>query len=224
MADNYDDYSKVLRQFLPSVMRGIYRFNQQLNNYVNDGDAHGFVITKKAFLPRHYLGLIESLIDFPKDEADTLKSKTPEKGRLPNNATNRANDFFSQYPYLSVENNVNYLERQFILQILSRVFNDDWLEFELVIPQYPVQTYRLDFAIFGEKNYAIELDGFGKFQQRVDLDGFLRRQNNIVDKGWTLYRFSYADVVENTAVTVERLKNIFISPVNTKLNAPKYDI
>ena len=74
---------------------------------------------------------------------------------------------------MSVENNVNYLERQFILQILSRVFNDDWLE--LVIPQYPVKRYRLDFAVFGEKNYAIELDGFGKFQQPADLDGFLRR-------------------------------------------------
>lgn len=189
-------------------MRGVYRFNQKLNAYLKDEDEHGFVRTKKAFLPHRYLEVIEKLIDFPENEAETLKRKFPALGRLPNGATVISETFFDYYPYLYIKNNNNYLEREFVQQILTRIFPRIDL-FEFIEPQFPVSSYFLDFAIFGEKNYAIELDGFGKFQQRADLDNFVRRQNDIIDEGWTLYRFSYADVVENTAVTVKHLTDIF---------------
>ena len=40
----------MLKHFLPSLSLGVYRFNQQLGNYIKDGNVTGFLMTKKAFL------------------------------------------------------------------------------------------------------------------------------------------------------------------------------
>ncbi|WP_157844838.1 hypothetical protein [Methylocucumis oryzae] len=50
-----------LQQFLPSLARGVYRFNQQLGAYLQDADTKGFIETKKAFLPRQYRDAIEKM-------------------------------------------------------------------------------------------------------------------------------------------------------------------
>lgn len=113
----------MLSQFLPSITRGVYRFNKQLSSYLQDDDAKGFVYTKKAFLPRHYLEALEKLINFSKDEADSLLNKYPNPGKVDKIT---ANAFFNRYGYLAVENNNNYLERKFIQQVLTKVFNTNF--------------------------------------------------------------------------------------------------
>jgi hypothetical protein len=169
-----------LAQFLPSLARGVYRFNQQLSNYLQEDDAKGFIETKQAFLPHIYREAIERLVALPNNGQALLQQNFPAPTHQ-GTATRIANQFFEKYLYLKTENNSNYLERKFISVLLARLFNINDL-LELVKPQHPVGNYRLDFAIFGEKQYAIELDGFGKFQQRADLDNFVRLQNDIIDK------------------------------------------
>ena len=211
----------MLKQFLPSLSRGVYRFNQQLANYLKDGNAERFVETKQAFLPRKYRDAIEKLIEFSDDEASILKNSLPKLDGQGAN-TQRANQFFLQHPCLATQNDNNYLEREFIRLIFARIFSLDDLSI-WVVPQFSVLNYRLDFAVFGDDSYAIEVDGFGKFKQRADSDGFLRRQNDITEEGWRVYRYSYADVVENTAATLQKLTAIFAKDeilANIIRNAP----
>lgn len=200
------DSADKLQQFLPSLARGVYRFNGQLGPYLQDTDVKAFVDIKKAFLPRQYRDAIEKLAEISVDKSISLLNRLPSLGNN-KKAEKIADEFFENHTYLKHENNNNYLERKFVQLILARIFNLDEL-LARVAPQYPVEKYRIDFSIFGEKQYAIELDGFGKFKDRSDLNGFLNRQNTIVHEGWTLYRFSYADVIENTAATLKHLRDI----------------
>ncbi len=203
----------MLKYFLPSISRGIYRLNPQLCNYIKDDNEIGFVKAKQNLLPTKYLDGIKKLIKISKNEFNNEAEASIIKNSLPklkpqSNITRVANQFLQNSPYLSIQNDNNYLEREFIRLILARVFNLTTL-LENIVPQYTVSRYRLDFAVFGEYKYAIEIDGFGKFKQRADLDDFLRRQNYIVEDGWRIYRFSYADIIENTEATLKTIINIF---------------
>lgn len=74
----------------------------------------------------------------------------------------------------------------------------------VLIPQHKVEVngrlYRIDYALVTDKTkIAIELDGHGKIQGAADstqaFQDFLSRQNDIVQAGFTLYRFTWRDVV-----------------------------
>jgi len=61
---------------------------------------------------------------------------------------------------------------------------------------------RIDFA-FPDRRLAIELDGYGPHAHRFQRDR--SRQNGLVLMGWTVLRFTWADVVERPAYVVAAL-------------------
>ena len=60
--------------------------------------------------------------------------------------------------------------------------------------QHPVGRYRIDFA-YPELLIAIEVDGYGPHSSRAAFQSDRERQNLLVALGWTVLRFTWADVV-----------------------------
>ncbi|WP_303672517.1 hypothetical protein [Vampirovibrio chlorellavorus] len=91
------------------------------------------------------------------------------------------------------------LERRFEI-LFSQVFRCDWREY--LSAQYEVQadgqTYYIDYVYQGpNQKIGIELDGREKFfRYKHVFSNFFQRQNAIQLAGVRIYRFSWADVVE----------------------------
>ena len=61
--------------------------------------------------------------------------------------------------------------------------------------QHPVGRYEIDFA-YPDLLLAIEVDGYGPHASRRAFQNDRSRQNELVAAGWTVLRFTWADVVK----------------------------
>lgn len=89
------------------------------------------------------------------------------------------------------------IERKFRDAACTRgLFDGDCLP--LLIPQYPVGRYRLDFALPGRK-IGIELDGFASHSSTRDIENDRRRQRELEALGWRVIRFGGREVHNDAA-------------------------
>lgn len=206
----------VVRHFLPSVVRGVYRADNEFSK-IEDGERfERFVKAKLLFLPptlaaefrHHFSG--DRDFDSAKRHL-TLAENLFERGRTP---TQRANTFFQRHPYFqnalegktAIQGADNYLEAHFVWKILAPLLNDEGMG--MIRPQHQVGPYFLDFALAGTTKIAIEVDGFGKFKHRSDLDNFIKRQNYITSQGWRVIRFTYAQIMERTGAALKLFHSV----------------
>lgn len=206
----------VIRHFLPSVVRGVYRADAEFSKIEGDEAFRRFVQTKLLFLPpaieakfRHHFSF-DSDLTRAKHQL-TLETKFFERSHT---STERANTFFRLHSYFQnalgenseIKGADNYLEIHFVQKILAPLLNLEGMR--SVRPQHQVGPYFLDFALKGENQFAIEVDGFGKFKQRSDLDKFIERQNHITSQGWRVIRFTYAQVIDGTGAALKLLHSL----------------
>ena len=195
-----------IKLFLPSLVRGVYRYDQLITN----GDNQEFANTKWAFLPNEYKGFFGEKLKFniiPSSYILTLSenglSQTLASKKL--HFFNKHQSYFTNWKY--PKNQIYYLEVQFVEKILIYLFKIKGLDkFE---PQKQIGGYFVHFAIQGDKKYVIELDGFGKFKDSEKLENFLQRQNYLVSQGWTIHRYSHKDVMSFTDKIAKQIFNIF---------------
>jgi len=195
---------EILRQFLPSLARGVYRLDQEIAQFLKNNKAAEFIENKKKFLPAEYRKFISDRIT---GNAGVLLNQALSL----NPAIGKYRHFFNQHEYFANWKNCkgadNYLEVEFVKKILAPLFTQEGLEH--FIPQYPIGRFKADFAVVGSKKYVIETDGFGKFDYPDALDKFLARQNFLIQEGWLVFRYSYPDVMKNTKRTAKDISNIF---------------
>lgn len=202
----------MIKQFLPSIARGVYRLDQELCQYKKNDDITGFIQNKLAFLPSEYRDFIDKRLGLDEaSEAQALLSKFCPSRKSAPGIRKKYQSFFEQHHYFDNWNNANnaknFLEIEFVKKILSSQFTLEGLyQFE---PQKKIGRFYADFAIQGNRNYVIEIDGFTKFKAPDALDHFLNRQNYLVKAGWTVYRYSYQDIMQNAKKTVNDLYKIF---------------
>lgn len=71
------------------------------------------------------------------------------------------------------------------------------------------RSYRIDYAIFGaEIRIAVELDGFEFHGTREAFSYDRLRQNDLQASGWTILRFSYDSIRNETVRCVEQLQAV----------------
>ena len=70
--------------------------------------------------------------------------------------------------------------------------------------QYRVDRYRLDFA-YPDLMIAIEVDGYAAHGSAEALQRDLQRQNHLVALGWTVLRFTWADIVKRPAMVAKAI-------------------
>ncbi|HOC91406.1 MAG TPA: DEAD/DEAH box helicase [bacterium] len=189
--------------FLPSVVRGVYRYDDLKPDFEKSAQLDQFYESRLNFLPPYIRNLIERN---RKHSNLSPQSKSNISKEPSNNLRNKnAIQYVTRYPKLEKEE--SFLEKQFVYLVLSQIFDIHGML--KVVPQYKVGPYYIDFGILADKNYAIELDGFGKFRTSKDLDDFLNRQNYILQQGWTIYRYSYNKIMKSTEVAKDELTHIF---------------
>lgn len=64
---------------------------------------------------------------------------------------------------------------------------------------------RVDFA-YPELRYAIEVDGFAPHSARRTFEHDRARQNDLVDDGWTIHRFTWRDVERHPGRVADRIR------------------
>lgn len=205
--------SYLLRQFLPSMARGVYRFDQQICQHASDGDCDSFIKKKITLLPSEYRDFILSRLHSGNYSANQTLSNHQHPIPTPHKASVRMKyeHFFSQHDYFSHWENhkgaKNFLEIEFVKRLLAPLFTMEGLG--RFVPQSHIGRFKPDFAIIGSKKYVIEIDGFGKFNHPNALNDFLSRQNFLLNEGWLVFRYSYWDIMKNTRKTAKDIFNIF---------------
>ena len=71
--------------------------------------------------------------------------------------------------------------------------------------QHPVGPYRLDYA-WPDRRLAVEVDGYGPHSSREAFQSDRARQNTLVLAGWTVLRFTWADVRERPADVAQAVR------------------
>jgi ATP-dependent DNA helicase RecQ len=202
----------ILAQFLPSLARGVYRLDKEICDDSKD-DPESFLRKKAALLPTEYRQFILDRIEATGiDPSEVLQHyQIPIPTSRSQSVQDKFRDYFEKHEYfvnwctpLGAD---NYLEIEFVKRILAPLFTENGLA--LFRPQYRIGKYMVDFAIAGACQYVIEIDGFGKFDRPGALNAFLARQNDLISKGWLVYRYSYQDVMKNTQKTARDLLHIF---------------
>lgn len=106
---------------------------------------------------------------------------------------------------------------------IEQAFWDAWLitahseHFEL-IPQYPIDKYRVDFANIQTK-IAIELDGFASHSSTEDIANDRKRQREIEALGWRFIRFGGKEIHAN-ALKCAQEAGAFIKKTYMETPAP----
>lgn len=206
----------LVRHFLPSVVRGVYRADDEFSK-IEDAQAFArFVKSKLCFLPKSIAEKFQSKLSFDNGLESAQRRLYLPKNLFDTGRTSqqRADMFFALHPYFynAIEKTFekdgaeNYLEVHFVKKILAPLLNDEGMR--KVKPQFQVGNYFLDFALEGASKFAIEIDGFGKFKQRSDLDHFIERQNYITSQGWRVIRFTYAQIMKNTGLSLKLLHDL----------------
>jgi very-short-patch-repair endonuclease len=75
------------------------------------------------------------------------------------------------------------------------------------VRQHPVggTPYRLDYA-WPDRLLAVEVDGYGPHSSREAFQSDRARQNALVLAGWTVLRFTWADVRDRPAAVAAVLR------------------
>ncbi len=74
-------------------------------------------------------------------------------------------------------------------------------------PQHPVGPYRLDFAI-PDRKIAIELDGHDFHKTKEQRTHDASRDRYLIERGWTVLRFTGTEIYKNTAKCVAQICRI----------------
>lgn len=211
----------IIRHFLPSVIRGVYRFDDGFSQVKDEKDFQQFVEAKLRFLPADIVDDVCRAASFSEDfrSAQRQRVLSSDLFESVHTVAARAKTFFRRHTYFQnaqvgdrfatdaeLKDAQNYLEIQFVRKILAPLLTDEGLR--VVRPQRNVGPYFVDFAIEGQSKLALEVDGFGKFKNRGDLDDFTKRQNYIAAQGWRVIRFTYGQVMETTEVTLRDVHNL----------------
>ncbi len=207
----------IVRHFLPSVVRGVYRADDEFAKIADERAFKRFVEAKLKFLPPSLAASFRRHLSLDEDFESAQRQQTLAANLIDPDRTTaqRANIFFGRHAYFQnalgtkaeIEKADNYLEIQFVRKILAPLLGHAGLH--KVQPQRSIGPYQADFAIEGRSKFVIEVDGFGKFKVRSELDDFIKRQNYIVRQGWRVIRFTYSQIMENTALTLKELHSLF---------------
>jgi ATP-dependent DNA helicase RecQ len=203
-----------VKYFLPSLIRGVYRFDERLSRIKPGDETRDFLETKLRFIPEQYTDIVREFVNL---EAATFEDTIGNKLLSFNSPyfhtqnKDRYQQYFSSYEYF--KNQIepdkeakNWLEAEFVRRILSPILSIEGLiKFQ---PQTSIKSYFADFTLEGSRKYDFEVDGFGKFATRASLDKFLKRQNELVLEGWIVLRYSYTDIIENAERTRRQVLNI----------------
>lgn len=206
----------IVRYYLPSVIRGVYRFDDAFSEADDEDGVEQFLKAKLRFLPANVADVIcQNLASTSDPDAARARLTMPD-GYVESRREidRRAKAFFQSHSYFAealqgkeaIEASVKYLEIQFVKRILAPLLTEEGLR--AVRPQHKIAGYFVDFALEGATRFAIEVDGFGKFATRDDLDDFLERQNVLVANGWRVLRFTYNQVMKSTSTTLRRLHGV----------------
>lgn len=204
--------NSLIFNFLPSKIRGVYRFDASISEIESKDDVSTYVEHKLSFIPSEYASLFADIAGSASTGA-FYSNKVIQDNPHHSSLRGKIKEYFSNYPYFNNhvdgedKESVNWLEAQFVRKILAPILTPAGML--KVEPQKEVRRRKPDFAVEGEKKYVFEVDGFGKFKQRSDLDNFLRRQNMLAAAGWIVYRFSYTDIIQHSAVTKRVIYDIF---------------
>lgn len=206
------------RHFLPSLARGVYRFDDELSEVKTEEAYQQFIEGKLRFLPFNLSPAVAALA--PTKDRFEPGSRSFQFQPEVREASQRAKDFFRRHSYFAnaligdrmateaeISNADNYLEIQFVKKVLAPLLNDDGMS--AIEPQKRIGPYLIDFACQGDNRIALEVDGFGKFKSRQNLDEFTQRQNCIVGEGWQIVRYTYGQVIDRTAMTLRELHRLF---------------
>lgn len=188
----------VVRYFLPSVVRGVYRADDEFAKIEDECAFKRFVEAKFKFLPPSLAASFRRRLSLDEDFDRTQRQQTlPGDLIEPVQTTaQRATAFFRRHAYFEnalgtqaeIKEADNFLEIQFVRRVLAPLMSDAGLR--IVQPQRSIGPYWADFALEGASKFVIEVDGFGKFKERRDLDDFIKRQNYVTSQGWRVIRFS----------------------------------
>jgi very-short-patch-repair endonuclease len=211
----------IIRHFLPSVIRGVYRYDDDFSSISDEESFSRFIEGKLKFLPS---GVSESIcrgVNLNHDFRIAQRQRTLPGDLLESGQTTapRAKAFFRRHRYFDnalngdrlatdadLKDAKNFLEIQFVKKVLVPLLSEKGLS--AIQPQRNVGPYFVDFALEGATKLALEVDGFGKFKARQDLDDFIKRQNYITSQGWRVIRFTFGQVMESTGVTLRDLHNL----------------
>ena len=206
------------RHFLPSQVRGVYRFDDTFGK-LTDENYSQYVSNKLRFLPRSIEKIFRDNFDLTENFTDARKQLYLD-GVINNTRVikQRYSDFFTSNPYFcnalgNYDGADNYLEIEFVKRILTKLLNATGMD--CVQPQKSIGRYYADFAIeSGTSKVVIEIDGFGKFKHRSNLDEFIERQNFIACDGWKVIRFTYGQVMTTTESSLRKLYDFLNSDPN----------
>jgi len=134
--------NRPILHFLPSQVRGVYRFDETYKDDL-DGEAYRqFVENKLRFLPCSLIGPVRNYIQF-----DNRIAPHASHG----NHVQRRKSFFERHRYFQnaldgeEKGSKNYLEIQFVKKVLAPILTDAGLA--AVQPQKEIGPYFADFAI-----------------------------------------------------------------------------
>jgi len=202
------------KYFLPSLIRGVYRFDERLSRIKPGDETRDFLETKLRFIPEQYTDIVRGFVNL---EAATFEDTIGNKLLSFNSPhfhtqnKDRYQQYLSSYDYFKNQiepdkDAKNWLEAEFVRRILSPILSiEGLLKFQ---PQTSIKSYFADFTLEASRKYDFEVDGFGKFATRDSLDKFLKRQNELVLEGWIVLRYSYTDIIDNTERTRRQVLNI----------------
>jgi hypothetical protein len=74
-----------------------------------------------------------------------------------------------------------------------------------VLDEHGQFVARVDFA-YPELKYAIEVDGYEAHSGRRAFEHDRTRQNDLVDEGWTIHRFTWREVEQHPGRLVDRVR------------------
>ena len=105
----------------------------------------------------------------------------------------------------------SFLEYSFLRWVLTPAVRSELINFvkEQEEASLNERSYRIDYAIFGaEIKLAVELDGFEFHGSRQAFNYDRLRQNDLQAAGWTILRFSYDSIRNETERCVAQLQAI----------------
>lgn len=202
--------------FLPSYALGVYRLDDDLTAFKSPERMRAFGEKKLRCLPVEMFEFASRIYDNQQASVWDI----PYLEHVPDNANRQQSyrDFLNRHAYFENWNtkerknnqgDENYLEIEFVKNVLSRVLRDTALV-SYVTPQYSIQGYFADFMVKGDHEYVIEIDGFEKLTTSPDaFSNFLHRQNVIQNAGYPIFRFSHADITKNWEKAARTLVQAF---------------
>lgn len=200
-----NEMNKYIVNFLPSIIRGVYRFDDHIESLKNTSGKIEFIYNKINFLPKYLINYVrEHLFEVNEENADSILNDRIRDIRI-QGKDNKFNEYIRNYNFLNQPE--HFLEKEFIRRIILYVLSNDGME--KLIPQKRIEPYTVDFAIEGDNKYVFEIDGFEKFKNPNALNSFIERQNYLTSQGWIIYRYTYKHIYENAKQKIKELYELF---------------